>query len=343
MGEVRFSTVTVLYGTDRARDYSKMGSFGGERGHKLSLGSIRITIPAKHKPGMVEEPITVFSVSLPRDPQRHFTIRGPHREMNTAEFIKESMKTKNIDQTPILFIHGYRNSFSDGAYRAAQLAYDTCIVSVSDCKTRPVFYYSWPSRDQLFSYDYDVDSAEQSEEYFIEFIRILMIKSGLKNINIIAHSRGNSLVLNTLSRMKERGDLRGKCCGQLILASPDVDADIARQKIKNISNLFNGITLYANNNDLALAISRRKAGGKPRAGHLIDGNAPLIVRGMDSIDGGSGAEILGVNHDTYVTSTPLLRDVEALIARGVRPPSLRTPTLRTVPTKHGQFWRLEGE
>lgn len=267
------------------------------------------------------------------DPSKHFVILGPPTELSEQAFVEEARAASQPGSVALLFVHGYNTGFKGAVFRTAQLGYDLHA-------TGPVFLYSWPSRKEVLAYDYDVASADQAQVYFESFLRLISERAGVKKLNIIAHSRGNNLVLTTLARLaREQSRLAQDCCGQLILASPDVDSDYAANLLPELMPLFEGVTLYANQHDRALLISQRKAGGVPRAGQLQLDGAPLILRGLDSIDASQAFRPFELNHDTYVTSTTLF-DIEALIERAVRPPDLRTPSLRPIHAARGDYWRL---
>ncbi len=136
------------------------------------------------------------------------------------------------------------------------------------------------------------------------------------------------------------------CCSHLILASPDVDRDVATQLIKTVTPIMGDITLYANASDIPLAISACINSGLlncnvPRLGALLDDRAPVIVNPMDSIDvSGAAFDLLGLNHNTYVYDEVLRGDLQKLIS-GLRPPDRRTARFKRREIPRGVYWRLE--
>jgi hypothetical protein len=64
------------------------------------------------------------------------------------------------------------------------------------------------------------------------------------------------------------------------------------------------------------------------------------MTGLDTIDVSTlGDEIFGMHHDTFAAKLPLVDEIGRLIKTGIRPPDERTPVLRLVRDKHGQYWR----
>jgi esterase/lipase superfamily enzyme len=142
----------------------------------------------------------------------------------------------------------------------------------------------------------------------------------------------------------EQNGLPTGCCGQLIMASPDVDASVAPQLISAIAPHFQGVTLYANNLDVALYISNRKAGDEPRLGELQPNGLPLLLSGMDSIDATAVPfSFFDFNHNAYVANSVLLHDIGKLVLSGnPEMPNLRSKQLLLirVRTAPGRYWRF---
>lgn len=94
----------------------------------------------------------------------NFVLRGI-TSFERDEFI-EFLRGDKRD-TALVFGHGYRNSFDDGAFRLAQIVWDGQLWN----SVRVLF--SWPSKDDAKVYLYDGDSAEISAYYFIELLELL--------------------------------------------------------------------------------------------------------------------------------------------------------------------------
>lgn len=332
--------VPVFYGTDRAQAANdKRLDYGSERGRRLELGRALVTVPKNHKVPNVERPwaIRVFNITLyeeAEDPDRHFTMKEVKAmsEADLLALVRERLAaSERYKDHAFIFIHGYNTSFDFAIYRTAQIAYDLKFDGAP-------FAYSWPSGGGVASYTYDRESSGQSEPYLKQFMEMVINKSGAKSVSVIAHSMGNQPVLQVLRDLR-RSKPDHVQISQVVLAAPDVDRDNFENIVAEIQGLAKGVTLYAAGNDRALQVSRNFYGGIPRAGD-VPPTGPLVLPGIDTIDiSAASTAIFALNHSGYAESSELLTDIAALIAKGTRPPKIRTPLLEEVATDRGAYWR----
>src|ERR1700730_13383043 len=80
---------------------------------------------------------------------------------------------------------------------------------------------SWPSRGGVEQYLYDQVSARLAGEYFVDLLGDVH-EAGVRKVHVRAHSMGNFLILNALSRFKPT-NFPG--LGEVMMAAPDVDCD----------------------------------------------------------------------------------------------------------------------
>lgn len=326
----RLAYVDILYGTDRTPG-AQPGEFGDGRNGKLTLGLARVTIPPNHTPGVVERPAKVFVFKLNEDAEKHLTLAGPPKVLTRAEFVKQAAKAP---KGALLFVHGYNTDFDGGLYRTAQLAHDLNFKGYA-------FHYSWPSKGSAFAYDFDNDSEHQAKQYFTEYLRVLINEAKVQELTIIVHSKGNDMVLSALSEINASSrPLKPSSLNQLVLASPDVDSSYAKQLLANLAGKFSRITLYANDRDIPLNLSKAKAGGVPRAGQLMSDGRPIVIPGVDSIDAtAADMDWGGLNHNAYVFDDRLRADLQGVVA-GKGPPEMRTNYLQRIVEPGRVFWRL---
>jgi esterase/lipase superfamily enzyme len=87
-------------------------------------------------------------------------------------------------------------------------------------------------------------------------------------VSILAHSMGNWVTLEALRQMAIRdGALPGKI-GDVILAAPDVDVDVAVTQVRAMGPRLPRFTLFAARDDRALTVSRAVWGGTDRLGAI---------------------------------------------------------------------------
>jgi len=338
-----WAVVPVFFGTDRSRlDRPKRIAYGPSRGHRLEVGRALVTVPKAHQVPNVERPWTIripyTSVVLyqqEEDPKKHFTVqelKALSKEDLLALIRDRLSLSKNFENQALVFVHGYNNAFDDALFRTAQIAYDLNYDGAS-------FLYSWPSGAGISDYPYDRESAQQAEPYLKQFLEMVLNETGAKSVSIIAHSMGNQLLLQVL-RSLDRKNPEVARINQIILAAPDVDRDSFEFLATQIRGVGQGITMYASSNDIALGISRRFAGGVPRAGDVPAGLGPIVVSGVDTIDVSAlSTEYLSLNHSSYAEKTGLLKDIELVLRTGTRPPEIRLPLLERVTGGEGIYWR----
>ena len=230
----------------------------------------------------------------------------------------------------MVFVHGFNTSFDNSAFRFAQIVWDL------QYKGLPVLF-SWPSRGAVIDYPYDRESALGARDAFLDLLANLRERHKISAVHVIAHSMGNFLVLEALTR-QARSPIG--TMGQLIMAAPDVDRDQFLQNIPKIKQLFRGLTLYASSADKALAASKRVAGGIPRAGD-VPAEGPIVLQDLETLDVTAlGEEMFGLNHTTFAQTRPLIDDIELILREGRRAPRLAqerpVPENASVP----RYWRF---
>jgi esterase/lipase superfamily enzyme len=229
----------------------------------------------------------------------------------------------------VVFVHGFNTSFDDSVFRFAQIVWDL------QYKGLPVLF-SWASKGAIVDYQYDRESALVARGAFMELLTNLGERHKISTVHVIAHSMGNFLVLDALARQAARPNT---IMGQLIMAAPDIDRDQFVQHIPKIKQFFRGLTLYASSADRALAVSKRVAGGIPRAGD-VPLSGPIVLAGLETLDVSTlGEEMFGLNHTTFAQARPLIDDIHLILSEGRHAP--RLAQVRPMP-ENGvpKYWRF---
>ncbi|CTQ56561.1 hypothetical protein LP7551_05121 [Roseibium album] len=250
--------VPLIIATNREVAEDPAIFFSDQRGGKLDFAKVDVSIPPNHKVGELEYPRR-----LPPDPHTSFLITNPHKMEGKKEFITavngELGTRSSEDQTVLVFVHGYNTHLSSAILSAAQFVHD------SGYKGVPVLY-SWPSGGRVSGYIYDMNSTLVSRRSFQATLKALE-QTDTRGIDILAHSLGNLLVMETGVQAQIRGEFNKRSLlGTIILASADIDADVFEQQVKDFGSSTPNVYLLVSSDDRALAFSRRVAGGVNRVG-----------------------------------------------------------------------------
>ena len=332
-----WDVVPIFYGTDRMQEPNpKRVTYNELRAHRLELGRALVTVPKNHQVPQIERPwalhIPYFNVTLyeqAEDPKEHFTLQEI-KTLSKSEFLSLARErlaaSTRFKDSAFVFVHGFNTPFDSALYRTAQIANDLHFDGVP-------FTYSWPSGGAVSSYGWDRESAEGARTYLRQYLDMVVKETGAKSISIIAHSMGNIALLDVLRDMNAMKP-RGVVISQIILAAPDVSVDDFGELAKGIKGLASGVTLYASSNDRALQIARG-VWRSYRAGDVSPAGPTLAV-GIETIDvTAASTDVFSLNHSGYAENNDLLKDVGALLEKGVHPPEARSEKLQP----KGGYWR----
>ncbi len=171
--------------------------------------------------------------------------------------IAEQIRTTGNDRL-LVYIHGFNNAFEDGLTTVANLWHFAGRGSV------PIAF-TWPAGNGAgpLGYFRDRDAGTFSVHHTKEFLRMLSEMPEVAQIDIVAHSRGTDVATTALRELiiEARGSGQHPKLvlktGTFIMAAPDLDVDIVRQRLQaeRFSEAFEQINLYINPNDGALRLS----------------------------------------------------------------------------------------
>ena len=279
--------------------------FNGERGPRLAFARLDFTVPPNHKPGELELPD-----SGPSDPSKHFAVTNVQRldlAPIVADVRREIMRRPPSQRDVLVFVHGFNTNFADAAYRFAQIVHDSGFKGV------PVLF-TWPSRGQLLAYPYDRESAFYSRDFLELNLRAIARDLGPSRMDILAHSMGTLLTLETLRMLRaEAGEGAMARIGAVVLAAPDIDIDLFTSAIERMGPDVKKVTVISSTNDRALELSGAIAGGIVRAGAADRERLEALgVRVADASDYGGGL----INHDLFLSNPEVQGVVKRAISRG---------------------------
>ena len=325
-----YATMRVFYATDRAaaKDFAHTpvaDRYLGGRG-RMAYGEASVSIPRKHVAGELEAP-SIWRLEFRDDPARHVVLLSatPQPRQQFLQALKARVAGSQ-GRNAFVFVHGYNVSFADAARRTAQLSYDLSFDGA------PIFF-SWPSQASLSGYTVDESNIEWSTSHIKRFLIDVAEHSGADNLYLVGHSMGNRGLTRALAALvQERPDLRGRF-REIILAAPDIDADVFREQIVPIlGKSARHSTLYVSKEDEALGLSswlheqlRAGAGGVQMFG----------LTELDVVDA-SNVPAEGLAHSYYAENKEVIDDIFMVVRRGL-PPEQRN--LKRYP-QYTHAWRL---
>lgn len=303
-GQQNGATVRKIYiATTRQKSDNKFEYFSGERAQTMQLGSVDVSIPKNHQEGNIER-LKGKNV----DPTQSFILGKPSLIEGHASFqadLNNELATRSAGERDILvFVHGYNTNFSAAVLRVAQFVHDTEYQGI------PVLF-SWASRGNTFDYLYDLNSALQARD---ELGRLGLVLSDVNatHFDVVAHSMGNLVTLEAMRtlQLRQSGNSRGRL-RHVVLASPDIDIDFFKTQLKSVHDIQDRFTVLVSNDDRALSLSRRLAGGVSRVGATDPDE--LRKLGLDVFDLTDVEGSSSTNHTKFASSP----DVVRLIGEGL--------------------------
>ncbi|GGK44222.1 alpha/beta hydrolase [Salinarimonas ramus] len=285
-------TRPLLVATTRApaADPGASPFFGTERGAGLAFAQATLAPPGDG----------LFTSLSPFDVDWTVVGVGPVVTAEPAQAFARAAVGRDV----LVYVHGYRETFETAASGAAELADGIGFRGATGL-------FTWPSGGATFDYGYDRESALWSRDALEELILTLAQSESGGRVHVVAHSMGSLLTLETLRFVRASGgDAAMARIGAVVLASPDVDIDLFAQGVERLGVDARKITVITAQNDRALALSRRLAGGVVRAGAADrERLTGLGVTVADASEFGSGV----LNHDLFLRDP----DVRSVVARAV--------------------------
>jgi esterase/lipase superfamily enzyme len=281
----------------------------------LTYGSCVVNFPVlTHKKGELEEP----DWWQPQDLSKDFAV-------DRTSVLGKSAFLKGVGAGDVLLlVHGFNTSFDDCVLRVAQLQYDLEFPGAAVA-------FSWPSAASISGYQQDADSAGKSTTALAELLRTLIDRNAATTLpdgrhpklHIVAHSMGNRILLNALYALDDAGYFKpdSKPLGQVILAAPDVGAQMFNNLIPYATDYAEQVTYYYCDNDTALAASRTINYYEPV------GLLPVFEDGLRTICA-DGTDTSFIGHGYYASSPRVLLDMQLQITAGLDPDH-RMPPLAT--------------
>lgn len=246
----------------------------------LELGEVRETGTFPHEPYGIERLPSGYVIRDAADLNQHERAeRGFRKELQRR---LQAAPRKDV----LLYIHGFNETFASAAYTAADLCHFLGREQV--CA-----FFTWPASSSgnfLISYTNTTESADYAVSHLKKTIRMIADTPGVERVHLLAHSRGTAVTLNAAHDLVLESVAAGKEPNKrlklhhLVLFSPDIDVDIATQKLtafisdpnqitawpeRRLPRSINGrLTIYTSPNDRALLVSKLLFRSENRVGRL---------------------------------------------------------------------------
>jgi esterase/lipase superfamily enzyme len=349
------NTVDILYATDRKRegDEDDPVQYGYRRSYSVACGSLVVEIgqdvtwdelveASRTKKRKVSLPLKIVSIEergrFPDTPPpivfegdvAHETPEYLAAEKKAQDALHEGLR-RRLALTPrkeaFVFVHGYNNTLEVAAFRMADLWHFLGHEGV------PIVY-SWPAGGPglIRGYTYDRESSEFTIYHLKEFLQALAACPELETIHVIAHSRGCDVVATALRELimvarASGGDPQAMLkLGHVVLAAPDVDADVAQQRFGS-ERLYEGwelLTIYVTRKDRALGtaewlFSSPRRIGKLRPEQFTEKERERSARigNIDVVDARVRTDYLG--HGYFLSNPATCSDVILVLRYGRAP------------------------
>ncbi|MHC4447807.1 MAG: alpha/beta hydrolase [Planctomycetota bacterium] len=368
------STIDLLYVTDRAPETRQDGTlrYGYRRSRSLAFGSCLVEIgrdvdwetlvanSTTHKRS-VSLPVKVRAINelgrLIETPLPLVEIDGKLVEDPKLDAIQQELAGVFFEEVrrrlalaprkhAFIYVHGFNNTFE---YAASVLAE---FIHFARGRGLPILY-TWPagSPGLLQGYNHDRESGEFTIYHLRQFIRHLATVPEIERIHILAHSRGTDVAASALRELliEERGagNLARESLkiGHVVLASPDMDMEVAGQRFgaDRFHHAYEHLTIYVSRKDKAIGLAEWLFRSKTRLGQLRPEDLTAeqkqqieLVGRMDVVDARVKTGFLG---HAYYHSNPAVSSDLILTIRGYKAGSPERPLREVAPN----YWVLDDE
>ena len=357
--EAKSARLDLLYVTDRARldDLTGTPLYGYGRSSSAAFGSVEVVagsdldwnrVVASSLDGSRRKKDVTLSIGeteeLGRFPETPLGIvlnEGgvveTDPEILAAVEVAEALFMREIDRRLdltakneiFIFIHGYANDFSEGAFKLAELWHFLGREGVP-------LLFSWPAgRGGPTGYPYDIESGNFCLFHLKELLRLLARHEEVEAIHIVAHSRGTDVATNALRELVIETQAAGHDprarlkVRNLVLAAPDLDMSVVEQRLiaEKTGLGIERVTIYTSQGDKAIRLSEKLRSGLRRLGRVGASDLPegraddmLIwqrVTNIDFVDFEGKADRHG--HSYFLSNPNASSDLVMLLRFGYAP------------------------
>lgn len=233
--------------------------FSDQRAFTTGFARFAVSIPPDRAPGTIRYPRGT------PDPRRDFVVTEAERLDGPDGFVRavdaEARTHSPRAQTGVVFVHGFNTNFAEALMKDVQLRHDLQSPGVG-------VMFTWPSEAKLMAYVADRENALFSRDALAETLG-LMRRTSLRGYNLVAHSMGTFLAMETLRMLALTGERAALSrIDAVILISADLEIDLFRRQAPPVLAAGVPIYLLVSDDDRALRLSAFIRGEKRRVGSV---------------------------------------------------------------------------
>ncbi|WP_416409674.1 alpha/beta hydrolase [Agrobacterium rosae] len=245
--------IQIISATNRSFD-PKTSEFGVNSELTNRFESYKLSVPK------VRDGTTIRYPTSQPDELRQYILTS-RKAISGDDMVQKIISAPGFDGTVGVFIHGYNYSHQEALFRTAQVAADAKLDV-------PPVLFSWPSEAAYTGYVADRDAVLSSRSQLVSVIALLARSPKVRRVVLFGHSLGGFLTMEAVRQIKLQG--RDNVVQKLIviLAAPDIDADVFKNQFSDIGKLETPITLLVSRTDRALSVSSFIAKERVRVGQI---------------------------------------------------------------------------
>jgi esterase/lipase superfamily enzyme len=205
-----------------------------------------------------------------------------------------------------LLVHGFKSPLDKAMNSTAKLSYDLKFQGAA-------ILFSWPSGDDVSSYDHEYELASLSAQDLKGVLLEVAQLPNLKNFHLIAHSMGTRVLGEAIALLDDQ-KAPMPISENVVLAAPDIGESEFVRESDALRHSARRVTLYVSQWDGALRLSS----GLHKGDRV--GLNPVFRNGMDTIDtNGIDTSLLDLKHSYLFDSQPVLYDLFQLMQTDLDP------------------------
>jgi esterase/lipase superfamily enzyme len=345
--------VDVFYATSRnaTGDTNPYAAYGSERSLP-HYGIATVSIPRQRDKGTLQFP-TAWERRIGARSDACFLLTSLRAETKYEvwlQYIRQKIKEagrNSTDTEALLFVHGYNTEFWQAMLRAGQLGADLEINGA-------ISAYSWPSQGTTLGYRKDEEEVSfPNVSVLADLITEIAVAGQPQRLFLMAHSLGSRFLMRALELLNQRiANFKAAQAGtgkasdadvdptalaalrEIVFASPDMETDDFAGRIKQLTHMDKGITIYCSTKDDALWWGETLKHSYPRAGRSA---MDLTKAGLVAVD---TTQASGSDHGHGDYAASAISDILALFWFDLSP--AQRSCLARVGSPGQSFWSYQG-